>query len=164
MQRHGIGRQLHPSQSGPTPHDRVTPPQIGSSHSLPLDRPRQSAPRHPPVVTNRPTTYRARRDPPHIQQLLHLPAACCSASSPFIHLIRSTQIPIAYAAPPTCPSRGFLPWRFAYAGPGVRRTTIMGPASANLHSFGLMQGSKQLELFDHFVRRARTANAGLRSR
>ena len=117
MQRPGIARQLHPSQSGSTLHDRVTSPQIRSSHSLPLDRPRQSAPRHPPVVTNRPTTYRVRRDPPLIQQPFHRPPACWSASTPFTHLIRGTQIPIAHAAPPTCPSRGFLPWRFAYAGP-----------------------------------------------
>ena len=136
MQRHGISRQLHPSQLGSTPHDRVTSPQIRSSHSLPLDRPRQSAPRHPPVVTNRPTTYRVRRDPPLIQQPFHRPQARWSASTPFTHLIRGTQIPIAHVAPPTCPSRGFLPWRFAYAGPGVRRATIMGPASANLHRGG----------------------------
>ena len=47
MPRHGIGRQLQPSQSGSTPHDRITIPQICSSHSPPLDRPRQSASRHP---------------------------------------------------------------------------------------------------------------------
>src|SRR3982074_3083200 len=45
----------------------------------------------------------------------------------------SRQIPIASDAPPRPTSRGFLPWRFTYAGPGVRRATIMGPASANLH-------------------------------
>src|SRR6266851_4467847 len=38
----------------------------------------------------------------------------------------SRQIPIACDAP-SCPtSRGFLPWRFADAGPGVRRAVIMG--------------------------------------
>src|SRR5260370_20423107 len=31
-------------------------------------------------------------------------------------------------------SRGFLHWRFAYAGPGVRRATFMRPASENLHN------------------------------
>src|SRR5712675_2027405 len=45
----------------------------------------------------------------------------------------SRQIPIASDAPPRHTSRGFLHWRFAYAGPGARRATIMGPASANLH-------------------------------
>src|ERR1700683_3177424 len=45
-----------------------------------------------------------------------------------------TEIPIASNAPPRQTSRGFLPWRFAYAGPRVRRTTFTGPASANLHS------------------------------
>src|SRR5712671_479993 len=48
----------------------------------------------------------------------------------------SRQIPIASDAPPRDTSRGFH-WRFAYAGPGARRATIMGPASANLHIFGL---------------------------
>jgi hypothetical protein len=42
---------------------------------------------------------------------------CWSVSTPFTHLIRRTQIPIAQAATPTSSSRGFLPWRFAYAGP-----------------------------------------------
>ena len=31
------------------------------------------------------------------------------------------------------PSRGFLPWRFADAGPRARGATVMGPASENLH-------------------------------
>jgi len=30
--------------------------------------------------------------------------------------------------------RASLPWRFADAGPGARRSTFMGPASANLHT------------------------------
>ena len=49
----------------------------------------------------------------------------------------SVEIPIASDAKPRHTFRGFLPWRFAYAGPGVRRATVMGPASANLHSGGL---------------------------
>src|SRR6266478_5145318 len=48
----------------------------------------------------------------------------------------STEIPIASDARSLHTSRGFLPRRFAYAGPGVRRATIMGPASANLHTSG----------------------------
>src|SRR5277367_881129 len=48
----------------------------------------------------------------------------------------SVEIPIASDARPRHTSRGFLPWRFAYAGPGVRGATIMGPASANLHRSG----------------------------
>src|SRR5580692_12466735 len=46
----------------------------------------------------------------------------------------SVEIPIASDARPRHTSRGFLPWRFAYAGPGARGATIMGPASANLHN------------------------------
>src|SRR5258705_11869563 len=45
----------------------------------------------------------------------------------------SRQIPLA-ARHHTFPHRGFLHWRFAYAGPGVRRATVVGPASANLHN------------------------------
>src|ERR1700682_3242702 len=49
----------------------------------------------------------------------------------------SRQIPIASDARPFHTSRGFLHWRFAYAGPQrARRTTFMGPASANLHNSG----------------------------
>jgi hypothetical protein len=40
------------------------------------------------------------------------------------------------AARPRHTSRGFLPWRFAYAGPSVRRATFMGPPSANLRRSG----------------------------
>jgi hypothetical protein len=137
--RHGIDQQVQRSSAGSTPHDRITILQICSARSLPLDRPRQSASRHPPVVTNRPTTYRVRCNPRLIQQPFHHPPACWSASTPFTHLIRGPQIPIAHAAPPTCPSRGLLPWRFAYAGPGVCRATIMGQASATLHRSGQSQ-------------------------
>ena len=38
----------------------------------------------------------------------------------------SRQIPIASDARPFHTSRGFLPWRFADAGPGVRGAVIMG--------------------------------------
>src|SRR4029077_8391279 len=48
----------------------------------------------------------------------------------------STAIPIASDAPPRPVSRGFLPWRFADAGPGARGTSFMGPASENLHNSG----------------------------
>src|SRR6266704_5392710 len=41
-------------------------------------------------------------------------------------LYSSRQIPIACDAPSRPTSRGFLPWRFADAGPGVRGAVIMG--------------------------------------
>ena len=44
------------------------------------------------------------------------------------------KIPIASDGRPLYTSRGFVPWRFAYAGPSVCRTIIMGPASENLHN------------------------------
>ena len=61
---------------------------------------------------------------PLIQQPFHHPPACWSASTPFTHLIRGTQIPIAQAAPPTLASdakprrtsRGFLVWGFFCQG------------------------------------------------
>ena len=46
---------------------------------------------------------------------------------------RQPSNPFSCAAPSYVPHRGFLHWRFAYAGPGVRGTTFMGPASENLH-------------------------------
>ena len=71
MQRHGIGRQLQRPSSGSTPHDRVTTPQICSSRSPALDRPRQSTLRYPAGISNRPTVHHVRRDPPPIHQPLH---------------------------------------------------------------------------------------------
>jgi hypothetical protein len=50
----------------------------------------------------------------------------------------ASKSPIASDARPRHTSRGFLPWRFAYTGPGVRRATFMRPASANLHTNGLI--------------------------
>src|SRR6202022_1219868 len=58
----------------------------------------------------------------------------------------SRQVPIASDARPRHTSRGFLLWRFAYAGPGVRRATVMGPASPNLHKLGSRCNS-----FDHLI-------------
>ena len=109
MQRHGIGQQLQRTASGSTPHDRITILQICSSCSLPLDRSRQSTLRYPAIVSNRPTIRSDRRDPPLIREPLHRRTACWSASTPFTHLIRGTQNPIAHAAPHTCPIPRFPP-------------------------------------------------------
>jgi hypothetical protein len=136
VQRHGIDRQLHPSQSGSTPHDRVTSPQIRSSHSLPLDRPRQRPLRFPAVVSNRPPIHRDRYDPPLIQQPFHRPPACWSASTPFTHLIRGTQIPIANAAPSTYPIPRFPPLEVCVRRPRCAPRCHDGPASATLHKLG----------------------------
>jgi hypothetical protein len=59
----------------------------------------------------------------------------------------SVQIPIAPDALPSHIFRGFLLWRFAYAGPGARRATFMGPAPANLHKSGLDCPESQLPVF-----------------
>ena len=79
------------------------------SRSLPLYRPRQSALRYPAVVANRPPSHSDRRDPPLIQQPLHRTPACSSASNPFTHLSRGTQIPIAHAVTSTYPLPRFPP-------------------------------------------------------
>src|SRR5229473_7166189 len=61
----------------------------------------------------------------------------------------SRQIPIASDARPFHTSRGFLHWRFAYAGPHrARRTTFMGPASANLHRTGHQPFSSKAILWE----------------
>jgi hypothetical protein len=103
VRRHGIGRQLQRSQSGSTPHDRITIPQICSSRSPALNRPRQSALRYPALVSNHPPIHSLRRHPPLNHEPLHRRPTCSIALAPVTHLIRSTQIPIAHAAPPTYP-------------------------------------------------------------
>ncbi len=97
MPRHGISRQLQPSSSGSTPHDRVSSPQICLSRSLPLDWPRQSALRFPADISNRPTVHDVRRDPPLIHEPLHRRTTCWIGSTPITHLARDSQISIAPA-------------------------------------------------------------------
>src|SRR3977135_2175923 len=54
----------------------------------------------------------------------------------------SRQIPIASDARPFHTSRGFLHWRFAYAGPHrARRTPFLGPAAPKLHNKRLVRRS-----------------------
>src|ERR1700681_2722275 len=72
----------------------------------------------------------------------------------------SRQIPIASDARPFHTSRGFLHWRFAYAGPHrARRTTFMGPASANLHKNGL-RGNVRFWRSGHSLKHPRQLSAG----
>ena len=104
MQRHGIGRQLQRTASGSTPHDRVTSPQICSSRSLALDRPRQSAPRYPQAVANRRTSQGVRSHPQLIRQPRHRRTIRCIGSIPIRQRSRGAQIPIAPAARPYVPS------------------------------------------------------------
>jgi hypothetical protein len=58
------------------------------------------------------------------------------ATSQKLARTHSRQIRTASDAPPRHTSRGFLHWRFAYAGPGARGAVSVGPASANLHNSG----------------------------
>ena len=135
MQRHGIGRQLHPSQSGSTPHDRVTIPQICPSRSLPLHRPRQSALRYPPSsqIGRQFTAFDAARR--SFMSRFTFGQLAGASSAPITHLTRGPQIPIALPrdlrAHSAVSSLGGLrtPAR-------ARGATVMGPASENLHING----------------------------
>jgi hypothetical protein len=66
--------------------------------------------------------------PPLIHEPLPFRPARWGGPTPITHLIRGIQIPIVNAAPPTSPSRGFLPWRFAYAGPRCAPRHLHGAA------------------------------------
>jgi hypothetical protein len=135
VQRHGIGRQRQRSSSGSTPHDRATIPQICSSRSLPLDQPRQGALRYPDIFSNQRTVHDVRFDPPLIHQSHHRPPTRWGGSTPITAVARSTQIPIAPAAPPYVPLSavsslgGFRTPAAEYAAPSLKR-----PASETLHN------------------------------
>jgi hypothetical protein len=103
VQRHGINRQLQRTASGSIPHDRVTIPQMCSSRSLALDRPRQSALRYPAVLSNRASTYIVRRQPAPIYAPLRSHTTSAIVPPTISHSARGTQIPITHAAPPTYP-------------------------------------------------------------
>src|ERR1700675_3680024 len=65
---------------------------------------------------------------------------CSIAFAALAHLTRGAQIPIAERAArcgrPTSTNRGFLPWRFSYAGRPSSRHGPTRPASENLHKGG----------------------------
>jgi hypothetical protein len=134
VQRHGIARQLQRA-SGSTPRDRVTIPQICSSCSLPLNWPRQSAPRLSAAVANHQTICAVRRHPPRMRQPLLRCTTRCIASIQIRQLARGTQIPIAPAARPYVPLRavsslgGFRTPAAESAAPSLKR-----PASETLHN------------------------------
>src|SRR5882724_9266618 len=125
--RHGISRQLQPSSSGSTPHDRVSSPQICLSRSLPLDWPRQSALRFPADISNRPTVHDVRRDPPLIHEPLHRRTTCWIGSTPITHLARDSQISIAPAERFYVPPARFPPLEaFGRRPPNTRRRPSSG--------------------------------------
>ena len=127
MPRHGISRQLQPSSSGSTPHDRVSSPQICLSRSLPLDWPRQSALRFPADISNRPTVHDVRRDPPLIHEPLHRRTTCWIGSTPITHLARDSQISIAPAERFYVPPARFPPLEaFERRPPNTRRRPSSG--------------------------------------
>ena len=128
MPRLGIGPQLQPLSSGSTPHDHTTIPRICPSCSLPFHRPRQSSLRYPAVTANRSPTHSLQSDPLLVPEPLPRRPTCFIGSTPITHLIRSIQIPIVNAAPPTSPSRGFLHQRFADGGPRSARRHLHGAA------------------------------------
>ena len=126
MQRHGIRRQVRPSSSESTPHDRVTSLQICSSRSLALDRPRQSALRYPAVRSNRASTYSVRRQPAPIHTPLRSRTTSAIAPPTISHGARGTQIPITHAAPPTYPFPRFPPLEVCGRRPRCARHHLHG--------------------------------------
>ena len=126
MQRHGIGQQVQRSPSGSTPHDRVSIPQICSSHSPTLDRPRQSALRYPAVLSNRASTYSVRRQPAPIHAPLRSRTTSAIAPPTISHSARGTQIPITHAAPPTYPFPRFSPLEVCGRRPRCARHHLHG--------------------------------------
>jgi hypothetical protein len=140
VQRQGMGRPPRQTSSGSTPHDRVTTPPICSSRSLALDRPRQIAPRYPPVVANRPAICRVRRRQPLSHQLLHRRTTCSISSVPINQLARGTQIAIAPAVLPYVPLSsvsslgGFRTPAAGLAAPSFNRPASE-PAEAIIHSY-----------------------------
>src|SRR5258706_15124641 len=134
MQRHGIRRQVRPSSSESTPHDRVTILQICSSRSLALDRPRQSALRYPAVRSNRASTYSVRRQPAPIHTPLRSRTTSAIAPPTISHSARGTQIPITHAAPPTNPFARFPPLKVCGRRPRCARH--------HLHEAGIRKPSQ----------------------
>ena len=129
LQRHAIGRRLQPPPSGSTPHDRAhNPANSARSRSPALDRPRQQLARYPAIRRKSSDNLtRSRHPAAHREQPLNrAPTRCDRLERHSTHLIRGAQIPIAHAAPPTYPSRGFLPWRFSDAGRPCARRTVSG--------------------------------------
>ena len=119
--RHGIGQQLQRSSAGSTPHDRITIPQICSSRSLPLHRPRRSVLRYPTIAANRSPTHSVQRHLRLIHEPLPLRPTRWIGSIPITHLIRGIQIPIANAAPSTFPLPRFPPWEVCVRRPRYAR-------------------------------------------
>jgi hypothetical protein len=138
VQRHGIGQQVQRSPSGSTPHDRVSIPQICSSHSPTLDRPRQSALRYPAVLSNRASTYSVRRQPAPIHAPLRSRTTSAIAPPTISHSARGTQIPITHAAPPTYPFPRFPPLEVCGRRPRCARH--------HLHGAGIRKPSQKRKL------------------
>jgi hypothetical protein len=88
-----------------------------------------------------------RRNSPTLHQLLTEPVNSLQQQTV------SAEIPIASDAKLRHISRGFLSWRFAYAGPRVRRAIVMGPPSANLHIQRHIAVSTSCLLLDQYLLR-----------
>jgi hypothetical protein len=146
--RPNIDRGRHLS-SGSIPHDdRVTTLANFSAVSLVLDRPRscsqqqhRNAASCPPTFTHR-SGYAPRL--PIAQARQRSQPSQSSPGHPLARWTRRAQIAIAPAARRTAPTRGFLPWRFSYAGPRSASHHRHGPASENLHK-SRPEGDGQVE-------------------
>ena len=154
-QSHGHHRDVRARRLAALSVPRHPPPRSGSTHHDQSRRPAklQSCISASPVSTG--NDHARRRAAPITVVVFDLalatpvlPIATDQPGSPsprslpeqaFNASLRQTagaEIPIASDARPRHTSRGFLPWRFAYAGPRARGATVMGPASENLHKIG----------------------------
>jgi len=66
------------------------------------------------------------------------------------HTPAADEIPIASDVPPRPTSRGFLPWRFSDAGPGVRGAVVMGRHPKTFTSTDVRGATKE-QSFNQFV-------------
>jgi hypothetical protein len=154
----GRNLQLFPSRAAAILRHLVSHADASAPHNATLRRP------HWVTGLNRSRGRALRRAAWPCQQWMERwepPAACgrhvCCGIRQSCHIAKvvltlrhdSRQIPVAPDASSHHTSRGFLHWRLAYAGPAVRRATVMGPASANLHMSRL--GKLARPLFDYLV-------------
>jgi hypothetical protein len=126
-----------------------------------LDRQRRRSLKYPIAHPNRATIFIRTTSQPLAPQPDCRPPLHAILSHLLAHFFCGNQIPIAPAALPRIPQRGFLPWRFSYAGPTPRRTLNGGPASENLHT-KRTHAPRQfatVQLLDHSIGRCRTAMA-----
>ncbi len=125
-------------------------PQSCSSSSLVLNQPRGRSQRHRIFDNSCPPIFARRASHVARVRLTRSHQPLRSSRSTLSLVLDRAQFPIA-PAPPIHPThRGFLPWRFSYAGPRCMANHRHGPASENLHKSGceqVQQGSRKIDAY-----------------